>query len=169
MDRGGDELIGWSIDGVAAGLLGAALGASLLLLLGTAMPAVMAASAGCLLALAALRQVRPEPRRFRVPAFALVPVDVAPAEPEVLELTEALGPEPLELEDRLEEPGTDSRVVQLFAPRPLPTPGELVRRIENHLGGSSSGEERGGTVLELEVDASAALRHALGELRQSLA
>ena len=43
MDRGGDELIGWSIDGVAAGLLGAALGACLLLL-GMAMPAVMAAA-----------------------------------------------------------------------------------------------------------------------------
>ncbi|UUR08479.1 hypothetical protein [Sphingomonas glaciei] len=168
MDRGGDELIGWSIDGVAAGLLGAALGACLLLL-GMALPAVVAASAGCLLALAALRQVRPEPRRFRVPAFALVPVEVAPAEPAVLELTEVLGPEPLELEDRLDDPATDSRVVQLFAPRPLPTPGELARRIERHLGGGSGGEERGGTVLDLEADASAALRQALGELRRSLA
>jgi hypothetical protein len=82
-------------------------------------------------------------------------------------LTEALTPEPLELEDRLPEPAEDSRVVQLFAPRPLPTPGELARRIENHLGGGES--NRDGKILELEVDAAAALRQALGELRRSLA
>ncbi|NJC06415.1 hypothetical protein GGQ97_002208 [Sphingomonas kaistensis] len=166
MDRGGDELIGWSIDGFAAGVLGAALGACLLLL-GMAMPAVVAAAGGGLLALAALRRVRPEPRRFRLAEFVLIPFEPVAAELPVLELTEALAPEPLELEDRLDDPATDSRVVQLFAPRPLPTPGELVRRIEHHLG--SGGEERGGTVLELEVDASAALRQALGDLRRSLA
>jgi hypothetical protein len=169
MDRGGDELIGWSIDGMAAGLLGIAAGACLLLL-GLAGAAVVVGPLLGIAALAVLRQVRPEPRRFRLPDFALDPVELgAPkVEPELdlLELTDALAPEPLELEDRLDEPATDSRVVQLFAPRPLPTPGELARRIESHLGG---GEERGGKVLELEVDASAALREALGELRQSLA
>lgn len=165
MDRGGDELIGWSIDGVAAGLLGAAVGACLLLL-GLAGAAVVAGPAAGLVALAGLRQVRPEPRRFRLPNFALD--GFKEQAPDMLELTEALPPEPLELEDRLPDPAEDSRVVQLFAARPLPTPGELARRIEDHLGGSAE-ESRGGKVLELEVDAAAALRQALGELRRSLA
>jgi hypothetical protein len=165
MDRGGDELIGWSIDGVAAGLLGAAVGACLLLL-GLAGVGVVAGPAAGLVALAALRQVRPEPRRFRLPDFALELGQEQ--EPDVLELTEVVAPEPLELEDRLPEPAEDSRVVQLFAARPLPTPGELARRIEDHLGGGAE-ESRGGKVLELEVDAAAALRQALGELRRSLA
>jgi hypothetical protein len=162
MDRGGDELIGWSIDGVAAGMLGAAVG-TCLLLLGLAQEAVVAASLAGLVALAVLRRVRPEPRRFRLASFALTPVAF-----DVLELSDPLPAEPLELVDRLPDADSDSRVVQLFAPRPLPTPGELARRIEDHLG--SGGEEgRGGKVLELEVDAAAALRHALGELRRSLA
>jgi hypothetical protein len=75
--------------------------------------------------------------------------------------------EPLLLADPLPEPEPDSRVVQLFAPRPLPTPGELARRIDDHL--EQGGESRGGRVLDLEVDAAAALRQALGDLRRSLA
>ena len=164
MDRGGDELIGWSIDGVAAAVLGAAAGACLLLL-GMAREGVVAASAVGLLTLAVLRQIRPEPRRFRLPAFALVEA-AGDGGAEILELTD-VAPAPLELVDALPEPQQESRVVQLFAPRALPTPGELARRIEHHLGGQA--EEQGGTVLELEVDAAAALRQALGELRRSLA
>lgn len=167
MDRGGDELIGWSIDGGAAGLLGAAVGACLLLL-GLTGAAVVAAPAAVLLALVALRQIRPEPRRFRLPAFVLEAVEHAAAT-ELLELTDVLPAEPLELEDRLPEAAEDSRVVQLFAPGKLPTPGELARRIDDHLGGGGVDESRDGRVLELEVDAAAALRQALGELRRSLA
>jgi hypothetical protein len=88
-------------------------------------------------------------------------------EPDVLELTDEVSAEPLELIDALPEQHERSRVVQLFAPRELPTPGELARRIDHHLGGQT--EERGGSVLELEIDAAAALRQALGELRRSLA
>jgi hypothetical protein len=167
MDRGGDELIGWSIDGLAAGLLGMAGGACLLLL-GMPREAVVAASALCLGGLAVLRQVRPEARRFRVPAFDLPAVEFAASVPvDVLELSEQLAEEPLELVDQLPHAPEYSRVVQLFAPRPLPTPGELARRIDHHL--EQGGEERGGKVLELEVDAAAALRQALGDLRRSLA
>lgn len=168
MDRGGDELIGWSIDGLAAGLLGMAGGACLLLL-GLPREAIAAATLLCLGALALLRQVRPEARRFRVRSFDLPPVEFAVGEPEahVLDLTEILGDEPLELVDELPEAPDDSRVVQLFAPRPLPTPGELARRIDHHL--EQGGESQGGKVLELEVDAAAALRQALGDLRRSLA
>lgn len=167
MDRGGDEVIGWSIDGLAAALLGMAGGACLLLL-GMPRQAVAAAAMLCLGALAVLRQVRPEARRFRVRAFELPPVEFAAAdEPDVLELTEVDDDEPLELIDALPQAPEDSRVVQLFAPRPLPTPGELARRIDDHL--EQGGDERGGKVLELEVDAAAALRQALGDLRRSLA
>ena len=141
MDRGGDELIGWSIDGLAAALLGMAGGACLLLL-GMPREAVVAAALLCLGALAVLRQVRPEARRFRVRAFELAPVDVRRhgVEPDVLELTDMAADEPLELVDALPQAPEDSRVVQLFAPRPLPTPGELARRIEHHLeqGGESA-------------------------------
>jgi hypothetical protein len=200
MDRGGDELIGWSIDGVAAGLLGASVGACLLLL-GLSGMAVVAGPAAGMIALAGLRQVRPEPRRFRVRAFALGPAGedspdvldltdevtdsrggsrlsdmllttpkpvLPPSVADVLDLSEVAAPEPLELEDRLPEPTEDSRVVQLFAARPLPTPGELAKRIEAHLSHGAD-ESRGGKILELEVDAAAALRQALGELRRSLA
>lgn len=167
MDRGGDELIGWSIDGLAAALLGMAGGACLLLL-GMPREAVAASASLCLGALAVLRQVRPEARRFRVRAFELAPVEFADTqEPDVLELTDPVADEPLELIDALPQAPEDSRVVQLFAPRPLPTPGELARRIDDHLEGV--GDECGGKVLELEVDAAAALRQALGELRRSLA
>lgn len=163
MDRGGDELIGWIIDGVAAALLGAAV-AACLLLLGQPSASVGAGPAAVVLVLAGLRRVRPEPRRFRLPAFA---VEERDAVEEVLDLTEIAAEEPLELEDPLVMPSDDSRVVQLFAARPLPTPGELARRIDHHL--EQSEEGRGGQVTNFEVDAAAALRQALGELRRSLA
>lgn len=165
MDRGGDELIGWSIDGLASGLLGVAIGACLLML-GQVQAAVIAGPAVVVAALAGLRQVRPEPREFAMRHFQLDQA-AEPATDTILELTEPLPAEPLELTEVLPAAAVDSRVVQLFASRPLPTPGELARRIDDHLSGAD--EDRGGKVLELEVDAAAALRQALGELRQSLA
>lgn len=162
MDGAGEDAIGWLADGLAAGVLGAAVG-TCLLLLGQAQTGVLAAAATGLLTLAALRRIKPEPRRFRLPAFA----PVAGASDELL-LTEVAGPEPLLLDDPLEEAAPDSRVVQLFAARPLPTPGELQQRIAAHLAAPARPAE-GGTVLDLEVDAAAALRQALGELRRSLA
>ena len=174
MDGNGDDLIGWLADGAAAGILGAALGASLLLL-GFPLAGVGAAATGGLAALGLLRQVKPEPRRFRLPAFELPQPVVAEPEsepaPDILELTMVadpeVEPEPLELEDRIEPAPADSRVVQLFAARPLPTPGELRQRIEAHL--EVRAERPAAPVLELEVDAAAALRQALGDLRRSLA
>ncbi|WP_029940594.1 hypothetical protein [Sphingomonas astaxanthinifaciens] len=170
MDGNGDDLIGWLADGAAAGILGAALGASLLLL-GFPLAGVGTAAAGGLAALALLRQVKPEARRFRLPAFEL-PQPLVDA-PDILELTDIAEevapaePEPLELEDRIEPAPAESRVVQLFAARPLPTPGELRQRIEAHL--EVRAERPAAPVLELEVDAAAALRQALGDLRRSLA
>ncbi|WP_300974780.1 hypothetical protein [Sphingomonas sp. LHG3406-1] len=167
-DGSGDDWIGWFADGLAAGVLGAAVGASLHLV-GQSLPGVGAATVTVLLTLAVLRRVKPEPRRFRLPTFEL-PVAADPVEEDALELTEEAPEEEEEvlvLEDRLSPPQEDSRVVQLFAARPLPTPGELRQRIEEHLGAGAT--QRSAAVLDLEVDAAAALRQALGDLRRSLA
>ena len=64
------------------------------------------------------------------------------------------------LDDPLPHPQPDSRVVQLFAARP--NAGELVNRIERHLGRSTTGPT------PTPADASDALRRALDELRRSL-
>jgi hypothetical protein len=69
-------------------------------------------------------------------------------------------PDELVLEDILAELGPDSRVVRLFDPAAMPTPGQLNARIERHLG-----EESASTA---PPDASQALYDALAELRRSL-
>lgn len=163
MDGAGDR-IGWTVDGLAAAILGGAVGACLLLL-GWSQSGVAAAALVTVVTLAALRMVRPEPRRFRLPAFDLVDEDGA--EEPVLLLDEVAEPEPLLLDDPLEEVPSDSRVVRLFAVRALPTPGELQQRIAAHLA-TSERPARSGEVLDLEVDAAAALRQSLVELRRSL-
>jgi hypothetical protein len=69
-------------------------------------------------------------------------------------------PEPLVLDDILDEIGPDARVVRLFDRRSMPTPGQLQSRIDGHLrqGGSPAARS----------DASEALSNALAELRRSL-
>lgn len=166
MDGAGDDVVGWLADGVAAGVLGVAVGLCLLLL-GEPQSGVIAAAGLGLLGLAVLRQVKPEPRRFRLPAIEVPPLDVQAPEA-VLDLAPEAEPEALLLDDSLEVVSADSRVVQLFAPRALPTPGELQQRIQAHLSTARPKPETG-TVLELEVDAAAALRQALGDLRRNLA
>ena len=64
------------------------------------------------------------------------------------------------LDDPLPSPQPGSRVVQLFAARP--NAGELVNRIERHLGRTTS------ALPPAPADASDALRRALDELRRSL-
>jgi hypothetical protein len=166
MDGAGDDHLGWTLDGMAAAALGAAAG-TCLLLLGWPQAGVGAAASLGLVALAGLRLIKPEPRRFRLPAFDLPEPESTPATEELL-LTELAGPEPLLLDDPLEEAAPDSRVVQLFAARPLPTPGELQQRIAAHLSTVRAPAE-GGALQTLDVDASAALRQSLSELRRSLA
>lgn len=72
--------------------------------------------------------------------------------------------DPLLLDDVLAELRPDSRVVQLFDPNRMPTPGELKTRIDRHLGAVSTGVSD-----EPQPDASQALYDALAELRRSLA
>ena len=94
--------------------------------------------------------------------------------PEELVLTERLNPDelvltendrvdargPFDLDDILAEMGPDSRVVRLFDPKAMPTPGQLHARIDDHL--------EDGTAQSAPSDASQALSAALAELRRSL-
>ena len=75
----------------------------------------------------------------------------------------------LELNDRLELPDPDSRIVRLFA-REDPTPGELVDRIAHFLGegGRPEPSERSAANVGRPPDASAALHDALANIRASL-
>ena len=112
-------------------------------------------------ALAGLRRVEPEPRHFKVSDFVIQP-GASAAIPELL-LTEAdlhLPDGELILDDILAEIGPDARVVRLFDPAAMPTPGQLKERIDRHL-------DEGGPP-DAPPDASQALYDALAELRRSL-
>ena len=95
--------------------------------------------------------------------------EIEPVEPELVELLLEAKDELLILDDPLIEPTPDSRVVRLFE-RQEPTPGELVDRIADFLGGDRQpapvpqrpAEDR------YNVDASAALHAALANIRSSL-
>lgn len=70
------------------------------------------------------------------------------------------------LDDPIEAPEADSRVVQLFGDEPLPAPGELVTRIADFLE-SGRGPVRE-QVQASSNEASAALHAALADIRRSL-
>lgn len=107
---------------------------------------------------AALRRIAPE--RAELPLAAFTPVEPALVETEELLLTEAEQVEPPELllDVSMRHFGAGSRVVRLFDPAAMPTPGELKSRIDRHL----KGEAR------TACDDSQALFDALAELRSSL-
>lgn len=127
------------------------------------------------LALRSLRFLQPESRRLPVPVFDVREIDpVETAElllteryeaPELL-LTERYetpepGPEePLWLDDILAKLSSDSRVVRLFDPAAMPTPGELKSQIDEHLDQEASSQP--------PADGVQALHDALAELRRSL-
>jgi len=132
----------------------------------------------------ALRAIGCRGGRFRLPDFAVPELAFAGAPEELLlterlaleelMLTERLNPDelvltendrvdargPLDLDDILAEMGPDSRVVRLFDPKAMPTPGQLHARIDDHL--------EDGTAQSAPSDASQALSAALAELRRSL-
>jgi hypothetical protein len=122
-----------------------------------------------------LSAVQPRRRKLPIPVFDLREMDASA--PDELLLTErfeaqelllterlqaepAAGAEPLVLDDILEELGPDSRVVRLFDPAAMPTPGQLNDRIERHLVRDPPPATCN--------DASQALHEALAELRRSL-
>lgn len=100
-----------------------------------------------------------------LPSFE--PAELAPVELDELLLEE--GNAVLELHDRLDEVGPDSRVVSLFE-RNEPTPGEMVDRIAYFLGEGGRAETPDMPTAETSrlPDASAALHDALANIRASL-
>ena len=75
-------------------------------------------------------------------------------------LARAAEEEPLLLDDILAQLGPDSRVVRLFDPDAMPTPGQLKSRIDRHLEPAHGPPEL--------PDAGQALHDALDELRRSI-
>lgn len=121
----------------------------------------------------AMQMVDPESREHRLAEFSVDPVsviedplllDVRYEEP--LLLKDFAEEEALLLDDPLVGAAEDSRVVQLFANPPPPTPGQLSERIDRHLATGAMP-----AVWEHErpaPDASDALYAALADLRRSL-
>ncbi len=128
--------------------------------------------AGFALAATVLRILGRDAAQFALPSFELSPLDLDPwdelllTEQTELVLTEAdrlpekSAEDELILDDILAKLGSDSRVVRLFEPSAMPTPGQLNARIESHL--------RQASTPAAVVDASEALFEALTQLRRSL-
>ena len=123
----------------------------------------VAAALAYLVSFRLLRAVA-EPRKLAVTIFDVR--DVGPMELPELLLTEryhapaANGDDALVLDDILAKLGSESRVVRLFDPAQMPTPGELNGRIERRLARSAP--------LGPSGDATQALHDALAELRRSI-
>lgn len=144
-----------TVDRGASALFAAAVGyAAYAYLARQAGNPVLAAETGAASAVALLISYRllsavaPQVRRESVPIFDVREIDPMPEGP--------LAEEPLDLVDILTELEPDSRVVRLFDPASMPTPGELKTRIDDHLDAAHS------------ADAAQALHDALAELRRSL-
>lgn len=177
--RGGKrERIEKAVDQAASAALAGAVGFGLSMLLpGTFLQRyLVAGSVGLavfLLSFRLLRRLGSRVPDFEVRTFQLR--DLSFDEPQELLLTEQvellltdadrLRPqrsteEELVLNDILQTLGPQSRVVRLFDPAAMPTPGQLNDRIERHLAAGSRPAALG--------DASEALYQALNELRRSL-
>jgi hypothetical protein len=133
------------------------------------------AFAGFAAGLLAMKLVRPAPRQMQIPGFALADADAALSlEPLLLD---TIYEEPLLLDDIAEDDAAlllvdalrvaeaGSRVVQLFADQPMPTPGQLKDRIDRHLAGAP---RHPSPPKPVPADASQALYAALNELKRSL-
>ena len=171
-------------DAGAAAALAAAVAYAILLTVAP-VPAAAAGALAFVVAFSGLRSVRPHHPCYVLADFGLIPLEAEePAElilaevdrlfpelvlteadriPGELILTEAdrlTAEGELVLEDVLAEPAADSRVVRLFDPAAMLTPGELHDRIDRHLSGSY--------LPTASPDASQALHQALADLRRSL-
>jgi len=159
-----------AVDAAAASSLAAALAfVAFRLAPGAFAPASAAAVAAFAFVLCrkALARVGAGRERYSVPVFDIR--DFEPFEAGALDellLTEADRLQPdanqdaLVLDDILADIAADSRVVQLFDPTAMPTPGQLQARVDRHLDG--------GTPRPASPDASEALFAALADLRRSL-
>ena len=119
-----------------------------------------------------LRIVQPSQARFPLPDFGVAQLEFPKMDELLLTeqveliLTDADRLPPADatgellLEDILNEIGPESRVVRLFDPASMPTPGELNARVRRHLDGESPSAAPN--------DASQALYDALAELKRAL-
>ncbi|HEX3423511.1 MAG TPA: hypothetical protein VHS33_08955 [Sphingomicrobium sp.] len=135
-----------------------------------------AAAFAYLLSVRMLDFVQPLAPRLPVPIFdvrdvepmesagLMTPQETENRDPAELLLTDRFEPspedEPLLLDDVLEEPGSNSRVVRLFDPSTMPTAAGRKPRIDGHF-------ENAVTEAQTQ-DAARALHEALAELRRSL-
>lgn len=174
------EIAGASALAVAAGYAG--LKAAPLLALPA--PAAMTASGFGFFAIGmlAMRAVQPDPHGHPLPQIRIEPIGTAEllldreyqdelllktaVDDDVLLLEDVIHDDVLLLDDRLAAPGPDSRVVQLFASQPPPTPGQLRDRIDRHLAGAPRSVPADSP--QPPPDATDALFAALSELRRSL-
>jgi hypothetical protein len=116
----------------------------------------------------ALNAVSPRRSLVAVPVFDLRTIDMDETDELILGEADRYTPQeeskadtdPLELDDILAEIGEDSRVVRLFDPAAMPTPGELKSRIDDHLEGRPSDGQ--------SAEAAQALHEALAQLRRSV-
>lgn len=170
MRAGTAKRIEKNVDRAAAAALAASAGFAAFALLQAllAEPVLGAVTGGVgaiiyLFGVRALRAVGPR-ERFRVAVFDVSQIE--PMDPPELLLTDRYEPvadiaqDPLVLDDILAELGPDSRVVRLFDPAAMPTPGQLDDHIQRHLVSAAPAAT--------PPDASQVLREALAELRQSL-
>jgi len=170
-----------AIDVAAAAVLAATVGFAALRAGGSGVTVGAVVAAAFLVTVRVLTSIGPVSSAFAIGTFALEPLPVA-IEPEELLLTDAdrlnadepsvngdellltevhgAGSDELVLDDVLAKLGEESRVVRLFDPSAMPTPGELRARIDRHLDSSD--------LPLLSADASRALHDALAELRRSL-
>jgi hypothetical protein len=168
MSRGKADWIEAAVDCCAAAIFATAVAFATLVvgqsLASGPQPAALAAAAGLAAFIGCstlLRNVRAEVKSFAIGSFDIVPFDFPPAPDElVLSKSDRLRDDELVLDDILTELGPDSRVVRLFDPAAMPSPGELRDRIDHHL------RQRPGT--SAAPDESEALFEALAELRRSL-
>lgn len=162
MDAGKVERIEVATDAGAAALFASACAYSLAHLASSVAITIAASVLAFAASLRGLRAISPKERALPLADFETsIPFEAL----DELVLTDAdridtPARDELVLDDVLAKLGPDSRVVRLFDPASIPTPGELQARIDRHL----SAEGRS----SLLPDASQALHDALAELRRSL-
>lgn len=138
--------------------------------------ALVAAAAGYAACTQILRAVHAERPQFKVAEFEIVEIPESEPELDELMLTEMTelvlthadrvgsdwerSTDELVLDDILAEIGPGARVVRLFDPTGMPTPGQLKSRIDQHLNATAFSSPA--------PDDSRALHEALAELRRSL-
>jgi hypothetical protein len=162
MDARQTERFEGAIDCAAAAIFAAAAGLSAFGFGLTVVLIATVAAASYFVSLKILRSIH-----AGSPDFALQPFE-AVALPECAEMDELVltdadrlnADDELVLDDVLASLGEGSRVVRLFDPSAMPTPGELKARIDRHLDGPDDAL--------LSPDASKALHEALSELRRTL-